>query len=96
MTYARRLSLLRNYLGGLIPWGLSFSTPGAETEVVPDYFCHPLDEEKFYKLDDAEAAFFEQQTGIRDAEELKKHIIGIQQKAFAVGVLYEVPWQSID
>ncbi|KAI0322178.1 hypothetical protein OF83DRAFT_20012 [Amylostereum chailletii] len=37
-----------------------------------------------YKPGDAESAFFKQQTGIQDDEELKSHIVDIQAKAFAV------------
>lgn len=37
-----------------------------------------------YALDEDEAAFFKQQTGITDNEELKKHIIAVAEQAHAV------------
>ena len=37
-----------------------------------------------YALDDAEFAFFTAQTGITDPEALKKHIIDLQTKIYAV------------
>ena len=57
-------------------------------------FYVPLDE-KFYDLDEEEKTFFKKETGIQDDAELKKHIIGVQTKAFSVGAsdsvhLYEI------
>ncbi|KAI0322175.1 hypothetical protein OF83DRAFT_1167835 [Amylostereum chailletii] len=43
----------------------------------------PLDE-KYYGLDETETAFFKQQTGISDDDELKKHIVRIQAEAYEV------------
>ncbi|KDQ63332.1 hypothetical protein JAAARDRAFT_29353 [Jaapia argillacea MUCL 33604] len=43
----------------------------------------PLDS-SLYSLDEAELAFFKAQTGIQDEEELKKHIIAVQEKAYKV------------
>ncbi len=46
----------------------------------------PLDP-KLYSLDEQEAAFFKSATGIQDEEELKKHILDVQAKAYAVRVI---------
>ncbi|KAE9392994.1 hypothetical protein BT96DRAFT_1023274 [Gymnopus androsaceus JB14] len=46
-------------------------------------FYVPLDE-KFYDLDEDEKTFFKKETGIQDDAELKKHIIGVQTKAFSI------------
>jgi hypothetical protein len=46
----------------------------------------PLDD-SFYDLQGDELAFFQEQTGIKDEEELKKHIISVQEKAYEVGNL---------
>ncbi|KDQ24625.1 hypothetical protein PLEOSDRAFT_1113876 [Pleurotus ostreatus PC15] len=43
----------------------------------------PLDP-KLYSLDEQEAAFFKSATGIQDEEELKKHILDVQAKAYAI------------
>lgn len=43
----------------------------------------PLDP-SFYKLADDEAAFYKAMTGIQDAEELKRHILSVQAKAYDV------------
>lgn len=47
----------------------------------------PLDE-KYYNLDEDEKNFFKVETGISDDDELKKHIITVQTKAFSVGNLF--------
>lgn len=44
---------------------------------------HPLNP-ALLALDDGEAAFFKDQTGIVDDEALKQHVLAVQQKAFAV------------
>ncbi|KAE9400131.1 hypothetical protein BT96DRAFT_965450 [Gymnopus androsaceus JB14] len=41
-------------------------------------------DEKYYDLDEEEITFFKKQTGIEDDAKLKKHIIAIQTKAFAI------------
>jgi hypothetical protein len=46
----------------------------------------PLDD-CFYDLQGSDLAFFQEQTGIKDEEELKKHIISVQEKAYEVGNL---------
>ena len=43
----------------------------------------PLDE-SLYAPDEEEKAFMKTTTGIQDDEELKRHIIAVQTKAFAV------------
>ena len=43
----------------------------------------PLDPSLFNPTD-GEISFFREQTGIQDPEELKKHIIGVQEEAYAV------------
>ena len=47
----------------------------------PSHYLLPLDESK-YKLDNEEAAFFKEQTGIQDDAALKTHLVEIQRKAF--------------
>lgn len=43
----------------------------------------PLND-KYYTLDEDEKAFFKKETRIEDDDELKKHIIAVQTKAFPV------------
>lgn len=43
--------------------------------------------DELYNLDDEEKAFFKAETKIEGDEELKKHIIAVQIKAYAVGRL---------
>lgn len=43
----------------------------------------PLDE-SLYKLGEAEYEFFSSQTGIKDPEELKEHIISVQSEVYRV------------
>jgi hypothetical protein len=43
----------------------------------------PLDE-RFYDLTNEDRAFFKQQTGIQDDEELKTHILQVQAEAYKV------------
>ncbi|RDB23459.1 Methyltransferase ausD [Hypsizygus marmoreus] len=43
----------------------------------------PLDD-SFYSLKSEELAFFQEQTGILDEVELKKHIISVQEKAYEI------------
>ncbi|TFY82954.1 hypothetical protein EWM64_g1069 [Hericium alpestre] len=43
----------------------------------------PLDE-SLYNLNEEEVAFYKQQTGIQDDEELKRHIIAVQTEAYAL------------
>jgi hypothetical protein len=50
-------------------------TPDAHHQSVP-----PLDE-RLYKVD---RAFFKQQTGIEDNDELKTHLLSIQAEAYEV------------
>lgn len=45
----------------------------------------PLDE-RFYSLSGKELAFFKAHTGIDDDEELKRHIMAVQAKAYEVGL----------
>ncbi|KAI0066447.1 hypothetical protein BV25DRAFT_1820395 [Artomyces pyxidatus] len=45
---------------------------------------NPALDESLYGLDTDEAAFFKQQTGIQDDDELKKHLLQIQADAYAV------------
>ena len=44
---------------------------------------HPLNSE-FYRLTDEEVAFHKAQTGIRDDDELKEHILAVQRDAYEV------------
>ncbi|KAI0320559.1 hypothetical protein OF83DRAFT_1052908 [Amylostereum chailletii] len=55
----------------------------AAGQVIPKDAIPPLDE-KYYGLDETETAFFKQQTGITDDDELKRHIFRIQAEAYAV------------
>lgn len=43
-------------------------------------------DERFYRLEGKELAFFQEQTGISDETHLKRHIISVQGKAYEVGV----------
>ncbi|THG98519.1 hypothetical protein EW026_g3688 [Hermanssonia centrifuga] len=43
----------------------------------------PSLDEQLYALDEAEFEFFSSQTGIKDGEELKKHIVKVQTEAYA-------------
>ena len=43
----------------------------------------PLDE-TLYSIDDQALEFMKAQTGIQDAEELKRHIFAVQAEAYAV------------
>ncbi|KAJ6465137.1 hypothetical protein DFH09DRAFT_1156173 [Mycena vulgaris] len=45
------------------------------------YTKPPLDE-SLYKTDDAELAFIQEQSGIRDRDALKRHIVAVQVKAY--------------
>ena len=47
----------------------------------------PLDE-SLYRLDDAGLAFFKQQTGIDDSDELKAHLLSIQAEAYEVALFF--------
>ena len=49
----------------------------------------PLDP-NLYKLEEDEAAFFKQATGIPDDEELKQHILRVQAEAYEVRQLHRV------
>jgi hypothetical protein len=40
--------------------------------------------ERYYNLNEEEATFLKKKTGIKDNEELKRHIIETQAKAYAV------------
>jgi len=42
-------------------------------------------DESLYNLSDEERAFFKQQTGIQDDDELKAHILQVQAEAYKVG-----------
>lgn len=44
----------------------------------------PIDK-RLYSITDEESAFFKRHTEITDEEELKKHILTVQAKAYAVG-----------
>ena len=46
-------------------------------------------DERLYELADEDLAFFKQQTGIQDEEELKAHILQVQAEA------YKVCWLSM-
>ncbi len=46
----------------------------------------PSLDEQLYALDEAEFEFFSSQTGIKDGEELKKHIVKVQTEAYAVSI----------
>ena len=45
-------------------------------------------DESLYRLTEEERAFFKQQTGILDDDELKAHIIRVQTEAYEVCTLY--------
>lgn len=49
----------------------------------------PLDE-SLYPTDEQGIAFMKATTGIEDDEELKKHILAVQAKAFGVGVAADI------
>ncbi|KAF4567770.1 mediator complex subunit [Pleurotus pulmonarius] len=59
-----------------------------ETEKVGFHFSPhevvPTLDPKLYSLNEEEAAFFKYTTGIQDEEELKKHILDVQAKAYAI------------
>lgn len=60
------------------------------TNVSPrDFIVMPLDP-SLYKLEEDEAAFFKQATGIPDDEELKQHILRVQAEAYEVRQLHRV------
>lgn len=46
----------------------------------------PLDD-SLYSLDPDELVFFQSQTGIRNEEELKAHILGVQVRAYEVCIV---------
>ncbi|KAJ7142267.1 hypothetical protein C8R44DRAFT_923786, partial [Mycena epipterygia] len=52
-----------------------------------DYVKPPLDV-NLWNIDDEELRFLTSETGIHDADELKKHIIGIQTKAYELYAYY--------
>lgn len=56
----------------------------AVDNVLGEAYRPPLDE-SFYHLSEDEAAFFKSQTGIKDDEELKRHILKAQANAYEVG-----------
>lgn len=53
----------------------------------------PLDE-SLYSLRADESAFFREQTGIADQEELKRHITAVQRKAYQVIILLIIHFVS--
>ena len=55
--------------------GMRFNTVGAALD------------ERFYQLDDIEATFVSDLTGISDPAELKKHILQVQHEVYAVSTL---------
>ncbi|KAI0932443.1 hypothetical protein AcV5_004332 [Taiwanofungus camphoratus] len=55
----------------------------AVDSVLGEAYRPPLDE-SFYHLSEDEAAFFKSQTGIKDDEELKRHILKAQANAYEV------------
>ncbi|EIW76283.1 hypothetical protein CONPUDRAFT_64653 [Coniophora puteana RWD-64-598 SS2] len=48
----------------------------------------PPADDGYFALSPDEAAFFKAQTGIEDDEELKRHIIGVQRKAYEASELF--------
>ena len=59
-------------------------TSSGSTNVPPrDFIVMPLDP-SLYKLEEDEATFFKQATGIPDDEELKQHILRVQADAYEV------------
>lgn len=54
----------------------------------------PLDD-SLYSLEGENLAFFKEQTGITNEEELKKHILGAQKKAYDVCTIFREEMQSI-
>ncbi|KAI0726728.1 hypothetical protein C8Q72DRAFT_497689 [Fomitopsis betulina] len=59
-------------------------TSSGSTNVPPrDFLVLPLDP-SLYKLEEDEAAFFKQATGIPDDELLKQHILRVQVEAYEV------------
>ncbi|THH16275.1 hypothetical protein EW146_g4351 [Bondarzewia mesenterica] len=54
---------------------------------VPNDWVLSLDD-KYYRLDEEERAFFKVETGIDDDEELRRHIIAVQTEAFSI---YQYP-----
>ena len=43
-----------------------------------------IDDGMYYKLDETEFEFFSASTGIKDPEELRKHILDVQAEAYEV------------
>lgn len=59
-------------------------TSSGSTNTPPrDFLVMPLDP-SLYKLEEDEATFFKQATGIPDDEELKQHILRVQADAYEV------------
>ena len=48
----------------------------------------------FLELNPGEEAFFKAETGIQDTEELRKHIVGVQEEAYKVSRCSHVNWVS--
>ena len=61
-------------------------TPDAHHQSVSPLDVLPLDE-RLYRLD---RAFFKQQTGIEDNNELKTHLLFIQAKAYEVSLFFSL------
>ncbi|KZT13254.1 uncharacterized protein LAESUDRAFT_719592 [Laetiporus sulphureus 93-53] len=49
-----------------------------------DFFRKQSLDERYYDLEEDELAFFKSQTGIQDEEELKQHIMKVQEDAFEI------------
>lgn len=58
---------------------------GAMKAPPSDFIVMPLDP-SLYKLEEDEAAFFKQVTGIHDDEDLKQHILRVQTEAYNVWI----------
>jgi hypothetical protein len=45
-------------------------------------------DESLYVLDEGDVAFLEQQTGIKDPAELKRHLMAVQERAYKVRMVH--------
>ena len=55
-----------------------------ETSVWADRDRKPILEPSLYHLSGENLAFFKEQTGIQDEEELKRHVFDVQAKAYEI------------
>lgn len=58
------------------PGGMKYTTQHADLD------------ESFYEVDEIDEQFLEEQTGIKDPEEVKKHLIQVQREVYAVRMAF--------